>query len=102
MENDFSLNINKLFILLATTTEPSTVKTTPTGLTSGAQVYFLGLEISSLDATSALYTLFIISIIAVVLLAIFAYKIWKTGRSRKYLDSASDTMNLSGNQNTRI
>ncbi|XP_055494620.1 lactase/phlorizin hydrolase-like isoform X2 [Leucoraja erinacea] len=99
---DPALGPHKCLQSEATTTEPSTVKTTPTGLTSGAQVYFLGLEISSLDATSALYTLFIISIIAVVLLAIFAYKIWKNGRSRKYLDSASDTMNLSGNQNTRI
>ncbi|XP_067892368.1 lactase/phlorizin hydrolase-like [Heterodontus francisci] len=63
------------------TVEPSTVKQTPaitTTATNAGRVYFLGLEISSVNATSALYTLFIILIIAVVLLAIFSFKIWKT------------------------
>ncbi|XP_069791237.1 lactase/phlorizin hydrolase-like [Narcine bancroftii] len=89
----------------APTTEPSTVETTLTTLatiTNDGRINFLGLEISSVNATAALYTLFITSIIAIVLLAIFSYKIWKTGRSGKQVESTSQTMELSGNQKTRI
>uniref|UniRef100_UPI00398F6299 lactase/phlorizin hydrolase-like n=1 Tax=Pristiophorus japonicus TaxID=55135 RepID=UPI00398F6299 len=102
---DPALGPHECLQLEATTMEPSTVKTTPatTATTTNAgRVYFLGLEISSANAASALYTLFAISIIAVAFLAIFPYKIWKTRKVNKQLKSAPDTTELSINQNTAI
>ncbi|XP_062904706.1 lactase/phlorizin hydrolase-like [Mobula hypostoma] len=85
--------------------EPPTVKTTSISLTTNTdegQVYFLGLEITGVDAASALYALLVVSIIAVVLLVIFAYKIQKTRKARRQLESISDIISLSKNQNTKI
>ncbi|XP_078085433.1 lactase/phlorizin hydrolase-like [Mustelus asterias] len=105
---DPALGPHNCLQLETTTIEPttarpiSTIKTTATMTTNIGKVHFLGLEISNVNATSALYTLFVILIIALVLLAIFSYKTWKTRKVSKQLKSTLHTTELSTNLNTNF
>ncbi|XP_048455197.1 lactase/phlorizin hydrolase [Rhincodon typus] len=99
---DPALGPHECLQLEATSVKPSSAKPLPTTTpTNTGRVHFLGLQLSTVNATSALYTLFAILLVAVVLLALFSHKIWKT-RKANIPKSPSYTNELSINHNTNF
>ncbi|XP_059503413.1 lactase/phlorizin hydrolase-like isoform X2 [Stegostoma tigrinum] len=98
---DPALGPHECLQLEATTVKPSSAKSLPTTTpTNTGKVHFLGLQISTVNATSVLYTLFAILLVAVVLLALFSYKIWKTSKANiSKSHSCTNELSLAHNTN---